>query len=77
MKPTIFYFIVELPGTGMGLSWIGGGLKRSKRPGHVWLTSPKGEPILEAPRAQVHPTTAEDFARRFIEERRLAKAPLN
>ncbi len=77
MKPTLFHFVIELPATDMGLCWIGGGLKRSRRPGFVWLTTPGGQPVLEVPRAQVHPTTAEDFARRFIEERRLAKAPLN
>lgn len=40
MKTTPFYFLVELPGKGMALTWIGGGLKPSKRPGHVWLTTP-------------------------------------
>jgi hypothetical protein len=77
MKPTLFHFLIELPGTDMGLCWIGGGLKRSKRPGFVWLTTPRGEPMMEVARAQVHPTTAEDTARRFIAEGRLAKAPLN
>ena len=70
-------YVIELPDTGMALTWIGGGLKRSKRPGYVWLTAPDGRPVLEAPRAQVHPTTPEDTAKRFIAERRLAKAPLN
>ena len=77
MKTTPFYFVVELPGTRMALTWIGGGLKPSKRPGYVWLTSPRGQPVLEAPRSQVYPSTAEDTARRFLAERRLAKAPLN
>ena len=75
MKPTLFHFVIELPGTGMGLFWIGGGLKRSKRPGFVWLNSPKGEPVFEAPRAQVYPTTPEDTAKRFIAERRLFPCP--
>lgn len=74
---TIFYFIVELPETGLALTWIGGGLKPSKRPGHVWLTTPGGDPVLEVPAAQVHPSTPEDTARRILAERRLAQAPLN
>jgi len=77
MKPTLFHFIVELPGTGMALTWIGGGLKASKRPGRVWLTNPIGDPVMEVPRAQVYPTTPEDMARRILAERRLTKAPLN
>lgn len=77
MKPTLFHFLIELPDTGMGLCWIGGGLKRSKRPGYVWLTTPGGDPVLEVARAQVYPSTAEDTARRFLAERRLAQAPLN
>lgn len=55
VKPPIFHFLIELPGTGMGLCWIGGGLKPSKRPGYVWLTSPGGQPVLEVPAAQVYP----------------------
>ncbi len=77
MKTTPFYFLVELPGKGMALTWIGGGLKPSKRPGHVWLTTPRGDPVLEAPRSKVHPSSPEDLARRILAERRLAKAPLN
>jgi hypothetical protein len=76
MKPTLFHFVIELPGTGMGLCWIGGGLKRSKRPGYVWMTGPRGDPVLEVPAAQVYPSTAEDLAKRFLAERRLAQAPL-
>jgi len=74
---TVFYFIVELPETGLALTWIGGGLKRSKRPGYVWLTGPDGRPVLEVPRSQVHPSSPEDMARLILEDRRLAKAPLN
>jgi hypothetical protein len=77
MKPTLFHFLIELPGTGMGLFWIGGGLKRSKRPGYVWLTTPGGDPVLEVARTQVHPSTPEDTARRILAERRLARAPMN
>lgn len=77
MKPTLFHFLIELPGTGMGLCWIGGGLKRSKRPDYVWLTTPGGRPVLEVPLSQVHPSTPEDTAKRFLAERRLAQAPLN
>lgn len=77
MKAPLFYFLVELPGTGMALTWIGGGLKPSKRPNHVWLTAPDVRPVLEAPRDHVRPSSREDLARRIIEERRLAKAPLN
>jgi hypothetical protein len=77
MKTTIFYFVVELPETGMALTWIGGGLKPSKRPDRVWLTTPDGRPVLEAPQSQVHPSSPEDLAQRILEERRLAKAPLN
>jgi len=74
---TAFYFIVELPETGLALTWIGGGLRPSKRPGRVWLTAPGGRPVLEVERAHVHPSNAEDTARRILEERRLSKAPLN
>jgi hypothetical protein len=74
---TAFYFIVELPDTGLALTWIGGGLRPSKRPGHVWLTAPDGRPVVEAPRDQVHPSNREDMARRILAERRLMKAPLN
>ena len=77
MKTTLFYFFVELPEVGMALTWIGGGLRRSKRAGHVWLTTPKGEPVLEVPRFQVHPSNPEEVARRIVQERRLAKAPMN
>jgi len=77
MKATLFHFVIELPGTGTGMCWIRGGLKRSKRPDFDWLTTPGGQPVLEVARAQVHPATPEDTARRFIAERRLAKAPLN
>jgi hypothetical protein len=77
MKLTLFYFVVELPGTDLGLYWIGGGLRRSERDGYVWLTNPRGERILQAPACQVHPSSREDLARRILAERRLAKAPLN
>ena len=77
MKTTLFYFLVELPETGMALTWIGGGLKASQKPNHAWLTTPSGEPVLEVPRAQIHPSTPEDTAKRILAERRLAKAPLN
>jgi len=71
-----FYFVIDLPETGMALSWIGGGLKPS-RPGYVWLTTPAGKPVLEVPKAHVHPSNPADCARRILEERRLAKAPWN
>ena len=73
MKKPVFYFIVEIPETGLAITWIGGGLKPSKRPGHVWLTTPDGRPVLEAPQSQVHPSNPEDAARRILEERRLAE----
>jgi len=72
-----FYFLVALPATGLSLTWIGGGLKPSDHPGYVWLTTPTGKPVLEVPKAHVHPSTPEDCARRILEERRLAKAPWN
>jgi hypothetical protein len=74
---TAFYFIVELPEVGQSFTWIGGGLKPSKRDGYVWLTKPDGGPVLEAPSDQVHPSNRQDLARRIIAERRLAQAPLN
>jgi hypothetical protein len=77
MKATVFYFLVELPGTGMALTWMGGGLKSSKRPDRVWLCTPAGKPVLEVPRDQVHPSSPGDLARRILAERRLMKAPLN
>src|ERR1017187_9467116 len=77
MIATLFHFVIELPGTGMGLCWIGGGLKRSERPGFVWLTPPSGEPVLEAPRSQVHPSSRDDLAKRLLAERQLARAPVN
>ena len=77
MKPTAFYFLIELPGTGMALTWIGGGLKPSKRPDRVWLCTPGGKPVREVLRDRVHPSSPEDLARRFLAESRLVKAPLN
>jgi hypothetical protein len=74
---TITYHLVELPGTGMALTFIGGPLQPSQRPGYVWLTTPGGEPVLEAPRSQVHPSSPEDLAQRIVAERQLARAPLN
>jgi hypothetical protein len=74
---TITYHLVELPGTGMALTFIGGPLQPSQRPGYVWLTAPDGRRVLEAQRSQVHPSSREDLTRRIVEERRLAKAPLN
>lgn len=77
MKTSIHYHYVDLPEVGMAITLIGGPLQPSERPGYVWLTTPGGEPILEAPRAQVHPSSPEDLARRIMEARRLSKAPMN
>ena len=77
MKNTLFYFLVELPETGLALTWIGGGLKASQKPDHAWLTTPSGQPVLEVPRAHIHPSNPQDLAKRILEERRLAKAPMN
>jgi len=74
---TITYHLVELPGTGMALTIIGGPLQPSERPGYVWLTAPDGRRVLEAPRSQVHPSSPEDMARRIVAERQLARAPFN
>lgn len=49
-----FMFHIQTP-EGLSFTWIGGGLKRSKRPTHVWLTKPTGEPLLELPQAYVRP----------------------
>jgi hypothetical protein len=77
MKPTAFYFCVELPGTGMALTWIGGGLKPSKRPDRVWLTTPGGEPVLEVLRQHVHARTREQTAQRIMADLRASRAPRN
>lgn len=74
---TAFYFYVEDLESGFCATWIGGGLKKSKRPGYVWLTKPGGEPILEIKREYVHPSTREETARRLREDARARKAPLN
>jgi hypothetical protein len=77
MKPIVHYFLIELPGTGLALTFIGGPLRHSKRPGYVALTTPYGRPVMEVLRDHVHPSNPDDLARRIVEERRLAKAPLN
>ena len=77
MIPTVLYFLVEIPETGLALTWMGGGLKSSKRPGFAWLTTPDGRPVMEVLRDHVHPSNPDDLTRRILEERRPAKAPLN
>jgi hypothetical protein len=77
MKSTLFYFLVELPETGMALTWIGGGLKPSKHPDRVWLTTPAGKPVLEVPRTHVYPSNEDEVAKRIIADRMADKAPLN
>jgi hypothetical protein len=66
MKPNLYHFIVELPeaGEGAALVWIGGGLRASRKPGFVWLTTPAGLAVLEVPRARVHPSSPSDLAGR-------------
>lgn len=77
MTPNVHYFLLELPGTGLALTWIGGGLKPSIRAGYVWLTTPDGKPVMEVERRHVHPSNPEETAQLILEERRLAKTPLN
>ena len=67
---TKFYFFVELPETGVALGWCGGGLKKSAKHTHVWLTSPNGQRVLEVERRHVAPSTREQTARRIAEDRR-------
>jgi hypothetical protein len=70
---TVFHFHVEIPGV-LSMTWFGGGLKPSLKPGHVWLTNPGGDPILEFPRCFVHPTTYKEIGQRILVDRRLARA---
>jgi hypothetical protein len=77
MKTTLFYFLIELPEAGMAITWIGGGLKPSNHPEHVWLTTPGGSPVLEVPRAHVHPTNKQELAQRILADRMADKAPMN
>jgi hypothetical protein len=68
---TVFHFYVEIPGV-INFTFFGGGLKPS-RPGYVWLATPVGKPILEVPRAWVHPTTYEEIDQRILADRRAAR----
>jgi hypothetical protein len=72
-----FHFLVSIPEAGLSLTWIGGGLKPSKSPGKLWLTTPDGRPVLEVDKRHVQPSTLEQTAQRIIEDRRAAKARLN
>jgi len=74
---SLFYFIVEMPGTGMAMTWMGGGLKPSKTPGKVWLTGPAGNPLLEVEQKHVYPSSREDMERRLRDEAMLKRSPLN
>ena len=75
MKATAYYFLVETPAASFSL--IGGPLKPSKRPGHVWLTAPGGRPFLEVPRSCVKPSSKEQMAARILEEAKAARASQN
>jgi hypothetical protein len=74
---TPFHFLIDIPEAGLALAWTGGGLRRSKTAGKVWLTKPSGEAVLEAPLCQVHPITREQLANTIIAERVATTAPLN
>lgn len=73
----VFYFLIELPETGQAMTWIGGGLKLSNRPGYVWLTAPDGRKLMEVPRNHITPLSKEDLANLLVEDRRIRKAALN
>jgi len=75
MKP-LFHFLITLP-TGESFTCIGGGLKPSKQPNHVWLTLPNGAPAAELPASYVQPTTFEQTASRISEYQLASKAPHN
>lgn len=67
MKPT-FYFEVILPDRPGSLTYIGGPLKPSKRPGHVWLTTPAGERLIELPRVCVRPSSKAEMLERVSQD---------
>jgi hypothetical protein len=59
---THFYFRVEFPEADFAMTWCGGGLRRSKDPNKVWLTTPGGTPVLEVYRRMVRPITRDEAA---------------
>jgi hypothetical protein len=71
-----FFFYVETP-AGMAMTWIGGALKPSDRPDHIWLTRPNGDPVLELPRECVHESNLQDTAKRMRLDRMASKSVMN
>ena len=50
---TVHHYLVQCEEVDVQISWIGGALKKSKRKGRVWLTTPGGIAVLEVPMASV------------------------
>jgi hypothetical protein len=65
---TAMFYLVQ---TEISMTWIGGPLKPADN-GHVWLTSPDGEPVLKVPSSAVTATTKEEIARRIVADRQAA-----
>ena len=74
---TVFRFHVTIPGSDSAITWIGGGLKLSKRPGYVWLTKPGGEPLMEVPRERVRPISFDEMVQLVKEDIQWRKAETN
>ncbi|MBI4662161.1 MAG: hypothetical protein HY735_25355 [Verrucomicrobia bacterium] len=57
-------------------TWIGGSIEPAGN-GDVWLCNPGGERVLKASAKCVRESSREETARRILEDRRAAKAPMN
>lgn len=71
MNRNSYFFYIRTP-EGLHMTWIGGRLKPSRKPGHVWLTNVEGQPQMELPKEYVRPTTLEETAQRCIEDQKHA-----
>ncbi len=71
------YFLITNPITGDSWTCVGGPLKRSDNPGHVWLTSfQTGERLLEVPREWVRPSSPQELSERLAGDVRNIRAAL-
>ncbi len=77
MNKTVFYYLVKDAETGISMTIIGGPLKPSANPEHVWITRPDGERLFEVKRSCIRPSSREELAQRILADARAAKAPLN
>jgi hypothetical protein len=76
-RMSIHRFNVETPTPDdptLAMLWIGGPLKPSSTPGHVWLTTPYGKELMEVAQAKVHPVTEAEAVQIVVEEAKLQRA---